>query len=96
MLDTEKWLTISLDKEQVGAGIECAISDRLLNAILFLGFPPGLVFYSKPPNFGQSSFPMVFFLPPTTAAACPDVIRDYPWIECHAPDLSRLTVFPGV
>lgn len=95
MLDSQKWFTISLSKEQVGAGVECAINDRLLKVILLSGFPPELVFYSKPPMLGQSSFPVVFFLPPTTAAVCQDLISDYPWKECDAPDLSKLTVLPG-
>ena len=95
MQDPTKWLTFSLGPDQIRAGLELTIEDRLLKAIQSLSFPVGAVFYLKQPKLTQSSLPVVLYLPPTTAALCRGLSRDYPWMECAAPDLSELAAFPG-
>ena len=94
MPNATKWLRLVLGAEQIREGLEFVITDQLLKALIELNFPQGLVFYVKSPSLPHS-FPVVFYLPPRTAAACQGVVRDYSWMECDAPDRSGLSVFPG-
>lgn len=78
------WYKITLSKVQIQTNEPLRISGAVATAIVKNGAPPDLALFKKRDE-KEPWASATFYLPPSAARYCPDLLKQYLWEECSNP-----------